>query len=67
MVNFVSAPVFWVFFSEVIGPVMPTRIFSTSPNLVVIRPGIMHQHAEFTYLVDVLAVDFEIVDGLADG
>ena len=34
------------------------------PNIVVIRPGIMHQHPEFTYLVDVLAVDFEIVDGL---
>jgi hypothetical protein len=36
-------------------------------NIVVIRPGIMHQHAEFPDLVDVLAVDFEIVDGLADG
>jgi hypothetical protein len=24
----------------------------------------MHQQPEFTYLVDVLAVDFEIVDGL---
>ncbi|MFO0264639.1 MAG: hypothetical protein ACK53V_23675, partial [Planctomycetota bacterium] len=25
---------------------------------------IMHQHAQLAYLVDVLAVDFEIVDGL---
>jgi hypothetical protein len=26
----------------------------------------MHQHAQLTYLVDVLAVDFEIVDRLSD-
>jgi|LakMenE01Jun11ns_1017448.scaffolds.fasta_scaffold7826266_1 hypothetical protein len=38
-----------------------------STNLVIIRPRIMHHHTQLADLVDVLAVDFEIVDRLADG
>ena len=36
------------------------------PQQLTLFARIMHQHAQLADLVDVLAVDFEIVDGLGD-
>ena len=47
---------------EICEQLVSIRNVVSEGNGIAVMTRIMHQHAQLTYLVDVLAVDFEIVE-----